>query len=425
MNSSKKLLAISYYFPPMGTVAFLRNWHIIKYLSEDFDRTDVITIKNVSLPLGNDIYTDFANVHRIFNFDYRNLSNLISGKNNNIRNAANSKSTSTVVKLFRKSLDSFPTNLIYGEGGFLYITLAILEGIKLIKQKKITHIFSSYRPIADHVVAYNLKLIFPKLVWIADYRDFPIYQNGDNVYLKNHQLAFHRKVISKADVVTTVSDGLKSQFESLGRNDVLAMRNGVYRLFNSDKIEKYDKFTICYTGSLYTDRNVKIFFEVLLAIIEKDNIEKNIQIIYAGKDKLIWEKWISEYNLDKISVVKGEVSLAQAVQIQQKSHVNLLLTWAKENEKGILTGKFYEYLASGNPILTLINGVKDEEIENIMDKLRVGHVIYNEEYERLLKILRSLFYQWKNNGFIDFSPNYEMLSEYDWKSRIEILKKMI
>ncbi len=209
MNSFKKLLAISYYFPPMGTVAFLRNWHIIKYLSEDFEETEVITIKNVSIPLEDDIQTDFTSIHRVFNFDYRNLSNLLSNKDSNIRNTANSKSNSTAVRLLRKSLESFPTNLIYGEGGFFYITSAILKGIKLIKQKKITHIFSSYRPIADHVIAYNLKLIFPKLVWIADYKDFPIHQNGDNVYLKNLQFAFHRKIISKADVVTTVSDGLK------------------------------------------------------------------------------------------------------------------------------------------------------------------------------------------------------------------------
>ncbi len=168
-----------------------------------------------------------------------------------------------------------------------------------------------------------------------------------------------------------------------------------------------------------------MLFKALQTIVEGNNIEKNVRIIYAGKDRLIWEKWLSEYDLDKVSVVKGEVSLAQAVQIQQKSHVNLLLTWAKENEKGILTGKFYEYLASGNPILTMINGAKDEEIENIMDRLKVGYVIYNDEYQRLLRLVYSLFEQWKNSGFIDFSPNYEMLSEYDWKKKIEILKKRI
>lgn len=410
----------------MGTVAFLRNYHIAKYLSRLFDSSHLITIKNISIPLRDDIPNDFIEEHRVFNFDYRNLGNLMSSPKNDIRNKTNTKSTSGNVKFIRKILDSFPTNLLFGEGGLLYIINGTFKGIKLVKKNNITHLYSSFRPIADHVIAYNLKTIFPHLNWIADFRDPYIDESRNHVYQKKLQWWFLNKLLSKANKVITVSDGVTSVIKKAKEN-TYTFKNGIYRIFDFRNESKFNKFTLSFTGSIYKEFHKPDFlFKALKLLHEKNKINsENFQIIYAGKDGLIWDEWISKYELDALSVNLSEISLIESLKVQFKSNINILFSWSNEEVTGLLSGKLFEYLSTGNPIFTFINGGKDQEFEDIFKELHAGFVFYNNESENIANQIFHFYHEWKTFGYVDFNYNELIEKDFSWESKLIELKDLI
>ena len=409
----------------MGTVAFLRNYHIAKYLSKYFDSSDLISIKDISIPLADIIPNDFITEHRVLNFDYRNFGNLISSKNNNIRNKTNAKSNSRKVRFIRKIIDNFPVNTILGEGGILYIINGTLRGIKLVRNKKITHIYSSFRPVADHIIAYNLKLLFPSLNWTSDFRDPPVVKSPDAGMFYKLQWWFLEKLLSRSNQVIGVSDGVSESIKKVYPN-TKTLKNGIYDLFKQEE-SKYDKFTLSFTGSLYPVlQNPKILFTVLKSLLDKNTISKNdFQLIYAGKDVDFWNDMVREYSLEDISINKSEVSLHDSIQIQGKSHINLIFSWSDNHRKGILTGKLYEYLNTDNPIFAFINGDTDTEFERIFDNINAGYVFYNNDKEKIEKQISELFSQWKNKGKIEFSYNENEIKKYTWENRTKQLMDLI
>jgi len=409
----------------MGTVAFLRNYHIAKYLSKTFDSTEVITIKNISIPLKDSIKNDFAKVHRVLNFDYRNFGNLISS-NTELRNKTNAKSNSLKVRIIRKLFDSFPLNTIIGEGGLLYIINGTIRGIKLVKRRKITHIYSSFRPIADHVIAYNLKRIFPRLNWTADFRDPPVSKSSSSGFFYEFQWWFIKKLLSRANTVTTVSDGVTEILDRV-HPETKTLRNGIYNVFDIDEDKKYPKFTLSFTGSLYPRfQKPGILLKAIAELLKKNIISKDdFQLIYAGKDNGFWNDLVKKYSLQSISVVKGEVSLHDSISIQKKSRINLIFSWSDTDRKGILTGKLYEYLDTGNPIFTFINGDKDVEFETIFKNINTGFVFYNNDGEMIKRQIIRFFSQWKETGKLDFSYNKTEIEKYTWEYRTKELLDII
>jgi glycosyltransferase involved in cell wall biosynthesis len=352
--------------------------------------------------------------------------NLFSGENKDVRKKINAGSSSLLVKFLRKMIDSFPFNTIFGEGGLLYILNGTLRGIKLIKKNKISHIYTSFRPLADHIIAYNLRLFFPELKWIADFRDLPVDRFRSNTFIPSLQKAFLKKLISGAHQIITVSNGLNINLKKI-RPDSKLIRNGIFNIYNVSKSKANDRFTISYTGSLYPDfRKPTIFLKVLSNLL-KNNIISDSEIVvqYAGKDNEIWNRWIDEFELRSVSKDLGELSLFDSIKMQTDSDLLLLITWSDNQNKGILTGKLFEYLASGNTVFALINGDKDEEMEEILKNYEDGKVFYNEDLLTLETEILNRFNSWKNNEPLLINVDSNIVYEFSWQKATDELKKLI
>ena len=417
---------IAYYFPPMGTVGVFRNFMMHRCFSGIFEKVFTISINNITIAGSGELMEENAAIHRVYNWDYRNIMNFLSGKDRNLRKSINTRSNSIFVRFFRKTIESFPCNTIIGEGGILYIINGTLKGRRLIRRNNITHIYSSFRPLADHIIAYNLKLMFPKLKWIADFRDLPVDQYRKNTIFPAFQWKIIRMLMSRANIKTTVSEGLKRRFiDKIGKTEVLL--NGIYEIFKPSQIERRDKFTILYTGSLYPEFGKPSFlFEALRSLLDKQLISDNsFSLEYAGKDSLVWNEWIAEYGLNEISCFLGELTSSESVKFQFSSHILLLVTWAGEEHTGILTGKLFEYLATENPILAVINGEKDPEIETIFDDLNAGNVFYEGDRNTIEEFILMYYTQWLNTGKTSHSPCRERFDKHSWNSREKQLKELL
>lgn len=275
-----------------------------------------------------------------------------------------------------KLIHTYPFNLMKGEGGSQYIKAGVEAGTAFLQEHPDAIIYSSFRPYADHAIAAKLKAKFPKTLWIADFRDAdvdPLYK----LYLnKTWQESFNKRILRQAEIVTTVSDGVTTMLSKYHDN-VHTVPTGVVLRPEQDK---YPKYTIAYTGSLYGKHRDPRPLMAAIAILarQKPLVKDTFQLIYAGKDGAQFMDYARQSGIEALVVNHGVIPMQEALLIQSRAHLNLLMTTATEEYKGILTGKLFEYIGANTPILALVNGVNDEELNNLFSKYQLGHVHYTD-----------------------------------------------
>ncbi|MBK9580712.1 MAG: hypothetical protein IPO48_01875 [Saprospiraceae bacterium] len=129
-------------------------------------------------------------------------------------------------------------------------------------------------------------------------------------------------------------------------------------------------------------------------------MEEYIEIVYAGKDANLWNLSVREFELENVFTNLGDLPSQDAMAVQDSAQINVLLTWASAYQSGVITGKFYEYLGSTNPILAIINGVMDNEIKQLFEVLNCGKVVATDDSSSEIQMrdfLLTQFKTWKNN----------------------------
>lgn len=414
--SNKKILICSYYFPPTKTVATVRIYNFHLEAQQHFKEVFGLTTSNRQLFPKDHFPLDDRNTTEVWTYDLRTF---LGKKNNASTTIDQSKKESWLGKFIIKLAYSFPFNLILGDGGLTYILGGFFKGRKVVRENKIEVIFSTFKPYSNHLICYLIKRWNPQLIWIADFRDLHVDEMRDNVYFPKLQHWFNRKILKKANVVTTVSKGLTKNLAEYHDN-IFVLRNSIAssKILKPKAISFFPKFTISYTGSIYANlRSAELLFKALENLIRLGKIDdEKIQITYAGTEAGIWQKWVDDFDLQKINVFHGIVPMQEAKMIQQKSQINLLLSWASENQQGVLTAKFYEYLAARNPILLIIKGSKDTEFEKIFDELNAGIVAYAAaaDQKAVEDFILKYYHEWLEEGTITRSIKTENLLKFRW-----------
>lgn len=391
-----------------------------------FGAVHVITTANRNRLQQEPLDVQADSLHVVPTLDYRTLANL--GKKR--RTHFSEEKKKGWVRWVLNVNNSFPFNLLIGEGGLLYILCGFFQAALLIRRRQITHVYSSFMPYSDHVIAWLLSLVFPKkLTWIADFRDLhvdPIYRH---VVWESFQHRVWRKLLSRASLVTTVSEGLAKQLRRYHPR-VHVMRNGIGHLTPIAGYERrqLNKFTIAYTGSYYEQEKPTLFLESLHHAIECNSIkEARIQFIYAGKDGATFQRLFDDAGLSSIFINEGLVSISRSFEIQRNSHLNLLLSSSSVHRTGVLSGKFYEYLAARVPILLLVSGTKDPEFSAIFQQLNCGRIFTRAESskESLIRFITEAYQVWYEKGNLIMPQNDPELQEFKWSNNgLFLMKKL-
>lgn len=277
---------------------------------------------------------------------------------------------------------------------------AIKAGDKLLQNEQIDAIISSSHPIICHIIAKTLAKKY-HIPWIADLRDL---WTQDHYY---SHCALRRVIdrrlevqtLGQANALVTVSKPLASDLSNLHTNiPVYSIPNGydpVNAKFDAPKLTK--KFTITYTGGLMNGkRDPALLFEALKNLIKGDIIDPNlIEVRFFGpRDQWLIEE-IRDTNLDCVIKVFDSIPRDSVLHKQRESHLLLLLLWNNPQERGVYTGKIFEYLVSRRPILAL-NGPRDSVIKDLLEETQTGH--YITSLENLEAILSRYYCGYLQNG---------------------------
>ncbi len=415
-----KLLFLAYYFPPVWTPGNVRRYHFYREAQKYFDDIHVITTSNRRWMATDE--TLQLPAHHLTEAPAWDLRRLNLGRKPKDPTVPARYKKHPLFHRLRRCTDSFPFNIFLDDGGPVYIHQAYRAGARLVAEAGITHLFSSFRPYADHLVAYRLKKKYPHLYWIADFRDLPVDPIRRNVIWPAVQRRRQRHILRRADLVTAVSEGQKQQLAKLAPR-VAVLRNGIGELEEPvPAIMLPDRFTIAYTGSLYPElQQISLLGQALQALLHSRELQKSdFQLIYAGKDGEIWDRWMAAYGLQALSENKGPVSRAKARQIQSRSHLNLLLTWTAPGYSGVLTSKLMEYLAAQREILALVNGPTDPELASLLEGSGAGAIFHQHHSPAALaKWLLKRIMAWKTDYTLISRVDNEKLNPFFWSSQMQ------
>ena len=391
-DSSRRLLALTYYYPPIKSIASVRSRNFVQQATRHFQAVHVFTTRN-RRALPSDDYAPAPGIRPVAlpTLDFRTIFPKPAVK-------YKAGGVNTLYNL----LNSFPFDLLAGIGGLVYIFSGVIRGMFHIRRHRITHLYSSYFPYADHYTAFVLTLFFPRLVWIADFRDLRVDPARPEVVWPRLQQWIDRQVLRRASMVTTVSNGLATHLRQIHPR-VHVLRNAIPEelLRLTPKREVPEKFTITYTGNLYAGkRDPRYLFRTLQDLIAAGELPKEeLQLRYAGSNGADWLAMAEEFGLAECATDLGMLPYAEALRFQRESSVNLLLSWSSPESQGILTGKFYEYIAARRPILLILSGTTDPEFEQLFEEHALGCVSYDRAAvpdAALEAFLREQYLNWKN-----------------------------
>ena len=400
---SSTCIFISYYFPPIKSVGVIRNFHLAQIFHKIFTDLYILTTSNQQiLPKEESDLSSFKSIELINTIDYRTIIQRLYSKNKNTHYPESVKQNK-LIQWIIKANESIPFNLLVGEGGLLYLIDGYSKAKKIIKKTRAkTFVITSFRPTANVLIGFLLKINYPHIIWINSFQDAPYDPIRKNTIIPNLQNYLWRKMLKQSNLNITTSQGVKNSIDSLN-NDTITFENGVD--FRENLTHSSEQFTISYTGSLYHDlRDPSLLFEALTHLVLSEKIPINkLKIIYMGKDIAKWKSFCDTYPLlFNAFSIENISERNHSLEIQQKSHINLMLTWSEGSQGGTIPAKLYEYIGAGNYIISLVKGIENSDLSHLLTTLQIGSVYQygkTEDLEKLKTELLQLYTLWINGAY--------------------------
>jgi len=398
-ESSKKVLIITYYWPPSGGAGVQRWVKFSKYLESFGFEPVVITVnpEKASYPL-----TDFSledevktiKVIRTGTFEpFRFYKKLLGKKEIPYAGFVNETQPGAMEKLSRFIRGNF--FVPDARKGWNRYVLPVAR--ELIERYQIKNLVTTSPPHSTQLIGLTLKSEFD-LNWIADLRD-----PWTDIYYYN--MMYHtsvaaardkkleRRVLSGADRVVVVSGAIKKLFAGkLGKGEdgkIHVIPNGYdEKDFRQTHKKRNDLFTLTYTGTLADNYHIDNFFNG----VGRLNLKK-LKIQFVGRVSENYKKIIYQLGLQEQTVFIDHVEHAKAIKYMLSSDLLLLAIADVPNNKGLLSGKLFEYLASGTKIMGI--GPADGDAAKIIDSCSAGKMIDYEDSVSIESYLKKSYDEWE------------------------------
>lgn len=415
----KRALIITYYWPPSGGSGVQRWLKFAKYLPQYGWEPVIYTPENpeantVDGALLKDIAPGTEVLKTRIWEPYSFYKALFGGKKNTSDGGKHIKANiiGSQNKSFTHKLSLFVRgNFFIPDPRCWWIRPSIKYLVKYLKEHPVDVIVSTGPPHSMHLIAKGVAKA-TGIRWVADFRD-PWTEIFYFKHLNLSKWAYrrHRKleqsVLDSADVVTVVSKKMQADFAARTATPVEVVTNGfdhedflkpsadVQEQIKQDAAES--RFTLVHTGIFVDNGNPEYLWEVLGEKAAADpQFKADLQIRLMGQvdDSIL--QGITAAGLQDNLHNMGYRPHTEVVQWQQGAQV-LLLPLRKEPEAAaILTGKFFEYLASGREILAF--GPTYGDLAKALQETGSGTIVDFEDKEATRKEIDRLYGKFLEGG---------------------------
>ena len=422
----KRVLVITYYWPPAGGPGVQRWLKFVTYFKEFGIDPIVFIPDNPHYPITDEsIGSELPEGIQIIRFPIKEpygFANLIS------KNKITQVSSGIITKRKQSVLEKV---LLWIRGNF-FIPDAIIGWVKpsinflrnFITDHHVEAIITSGPPHSLHLIGKSLKEE-TGIKCVADFRDpwTTIHYHKSLRLTKRAQkkhIALESEVLTKADHIVVTSATTKKEFQKITQTPIEVITNG-YDSNDNFKLNLDIKFTLSHIGTLLSNRNPIVLWEALSELCsENPEFSKDLLIQLAGSvsDAILIS--IQKYGLMDQCIVLGYLSHQKAIQLQYNSQVLLLIEMNLPETKAIIPGKLFEYLAAKRPILAI--GPVDSDVEKIIEETNSGSYFDYSEKEKLKKQI-GLFYSEYREGHLTL--NSKGLSKFSRKTLTSKMSDLI
>jgi glycosyltransferase involved in cell wall biosynthesis len=388
----KKVLIITYYWPPSGGAGVQRWLKFSKYLPEFGWEPVILTVdpEYAAYPVTDlSLIEDLPSSIKVFTTPAINYFSVYRNNKSKIPTAgfANNIDNSVRGKIFR-----------FVRGNFFlpdprrgWNIPAYKKAIELIDSEGITHIITTSPPHSTQLIGLKLKKKFPALKWLADLRDpwTDIYyyrQFYPTILSKAIDEGYEKNVLRKADKIITVGESLKTLFSEKIKGiaeKTFVVTNGYDESdFNGNPSLPPPILTITYTGTLSDIYPVEGLVKALKKLSEtgKDFTMRFVGTI-SEKAKVMLLTEIPSSSLEFLPYVAHN----EAIKYMMSSSFLVLIIPLHSSNKSIITGKLFEYIASGTPIVYL--GPVDGDAAGIIRSASAGRIFNYLESDAMFNYL--------------------------------------
>jgi hypothetical protein len=402
----KNVLMLTYMFYPCNHIASQRAGKMAKYLPEYGWKPIIVC------PKWTKENTKYFDAEMVAEFDRSNVAKAIDYANNlghsHFRKLlaqciSNPDPRILIVRILRRFallLEKHPPEFYYGAIAFLR---------KYLQTYRVDCVW------ATEPVCYTMADWIHKnfgIPWIADFRDIydqkglPEHDRGQS-YLKKVE----SRMISSASAIVTVSEPLKKILQTRHTQPVYEITNGFDPSdYDGEVQQKREIFNIVYTGKIiFPLRDPSPLFEALTTLINANKVQASKICIsfYGTESEDILDRLIQNYPVLKNVVrIFPRVSFRESIKIQKQACI--LLHLAHGGQKGIMTGKIFEYLGARRPILCIPGD--NDCVDALLEETKAGVVCRNSE-ETAVQFLH-WYQEWQQTGTVPHDARDEQIMKY-------------
>lgn len=353
-----RILFISYFYPPLGGPAALRNVKTVKYLSELGCIVDVISVGDIEYTYSDKSLLSETREQiliRTTSFDPMALLRKLFHKRTDLSQRLY-RSTPERVKLLIRQL--YPLDDKIG-----WLPPLLKAGNKALLENNYDLIYVSCGPFSSAIAAFYLakKYRLPYVVEMRDYwtllSDYNLQGSALNRWLSRY---WENKILQSANGIVTVTKGIGNDLaEAFGET----LKDKIHVLYNSHDETDYaalkpgekqaNRFILSYFGALYARRSLRHFYAALKELAAESKLPPYTEIRLFGNYNLEARQEIEQSGIESMIKIVPQLSHKEALQQMNESDA-LILVINSSSPSGTLTSKVFEYLRIGKPILAMI-----------------------------------------------------------------------
>jgi len=401
----KKVLIITYYWPPASGPGVQRWLKFAKYLPEYGWEPIILTVEGGSFPaMDEDLLQEVSTTTKVFRtktWEPFGIYNRLRGKKGNQVEVGGGAFTADK-SIVRRIGTYIRSNYFIPDARIGWNKSAIAKASALIQEYNITYIVTTSPPHSSQLIGLELKKKH-KLKWLADLRD-PWMSMMYNQFLTRTKAStqkdqkYENQILENADHVTVVGDSMKKEFSDRAHN-ITVITNG----YDSDdlnhsetKQEAFEKFTLFFMGNFLSQQSFAFFWKTLKQFTHHDpEIANRFRMLIIGNVSEVVQKDIEHHNVTSFIDIEPFQSHDQVIRKMKRSHLLYLPIPKTEGNEMIITGKIFEYLASKLPILSI--GPIGGDADYILRNTNRDKIISYGETDELLVQLQNAWSQWKSN----------------------------
>jgi glycosyltransferase involved in cell wall biosynthesis len=286
-----------------------------------------------------------------------------------------------------------PRRLLVPDENVTWALTAARTGLEVIRRERIDAVITSSPPSSIHLLGLLLKQRTGTR-WVADLRDSLAAKNDRRfesrlVRLKETSDRYVESLVARhADAVVGVTPTISAELEARGAARVVTIPNGCdFEDFDGLRYQRGDRFRITHTGSFFGARSPRPFLTAL-AETKLDLVSR-----FVGDFRRADRDWANTLGLGDRLEQHSFVSHRQALELQRNSDaLLLLLPEVGARGKDVPSGKLYEYLAAGPPILAAVPA--DGAAAHLIHSTQAGLVVPPDDVSAIADALKRLHQHW-------------------------------